>query len=125
MAQFQVITVWWPDGWEPNDPLDVPNCMWQAGEQTAEEPMSLEQALATVRGLNRQNMAHPGAVWHAVGVVEDGSALSDDCGDSAEQFEDASGRSIRLLRPRGSGKGDCSHCPAHAFPCAAENGEQG
>ena len=26
MTQYQVTAVWWPEGWEPRSPLDVPNC---------------------------------------------------------------------------------------------------
>ena len=30
---YKVTAIWWPDGWEPDSPLDVPNCVWQAEGQ--------------------------------------------------------------------------------------------
>ena len=40
MAGYLVATVWWPDGWEPVTPLDVPKCLAWARQQTA--PGSLD-----------------------------------------------------------------------------------
>lgn len=102
MNEYQVASVWWPDGWEPSGPLDVPRCIGWASEQTTSPQLSYEQAVATVQGLNRQNMEQPGATWYVVANVgEEGGGLQ------------------AIHHPDG-GKGDCSHCPAHAFPCASE-----
>ena len=30
MAEYLVTAIWWPDGWEPNTPLDVPKCLSHA-----------------------------------------------------------------------------------------------
>lgn len=111
MPQYQVTAVWWPEGWEPRSPLDVPNCLARAPEPCAISPaMDCKRALAAARGLNRQNMDHPGVTWYVVTEVE-------------EETDRAAGadRPLRALGPvEGSGRGDCSHCPAREFPCSAE-----
>ena len=72
MADYVVTSVWWPDGWEPTTPLDVPKCLSPVQEQTAGGRMTYQQAVATVRGLNQQNMDHPGTSWFVVAKVKDG-----------------------------------------------------
>ena len=71
--------------------------------------MSYEQAVATVRSLNRQNMDHPGVTWHVVakakGQVE--------AGEETIGFE----RLEVMQAAEGGGQGDCSHCPAEHLPC--------
>jgi hypothetical protein len=115
MAAYLVTTVWWPDGWEPKTPLDVPTCLAQAREQVANEPLSYEQALAIVRGLNQQNMDHPGATWHVVAGVKGPWVLPADGGPA---MIDA--RQVEVVAvPAGGSRGDCSHCPAKSFPCAS------
>jgi hypothetical protein len=99
MAEYQVAAVWWPDGWEPSSPLDVPRCIGWAGDQTAAPKLAYEQALATVQGLNRQNMEQPGATWYVVASAGEGG--------------------LQAISHKDGGTGDCSHCPAHAFPCAS------
>jgi hypothetical protein len=107
MCDYQVATVWWPDGWEPNSPLDVPNCIGWVPQPAASPRMSYEQAVAAVRGLNRQNMDHPGTTWRVV---------------AAEGEPAPEGQTLQVVYPQeGGGRGDCSHCPAHSFPCATEN----
>lgn len=32
---YKVTSIWWPEGWEPKSPLDVPNCVWQARRAAA------------------------------------------------------------------------------------------
>ncbi len=104
MADYVVATVWWPDGWEPTTPLDVPKCLAEARETTAGARMTCQQAVATVRGLNQQNMDHPGANWFVVAKVSDEPA----------------GR-LEVVQPaEGASRGDCSHCPAHHLPCATD-----
>ena len=108
MAGYLVTSVWWPDGWEPNTPLDVPKCLSPAREQIACEVVTYQQAVATVRSLNRQNMDHPGATWHVVAKLPEGppTAVIDT-------------RRLEVVQAvEGGGSGDCSHCPAHHLPCA-------
>jgi hypothetical protein len=117
MTQYAIVPVWWPEGWEPTDPLDVPTCLAPAGADLAAAPrMSLEQALAALRGLNRQNIEYPGAKWHVLGETGEASALA------ALQTVQVAGpagtvEELRLLAPlSGGSRGDCSHCPAHHLP---------
>ena len=114
MAAYLVTTVWWPDGWEPSTPLDVPKCLAQAREQVPNEPLTYEQAVATVRGLNQQNMDHPGATWYVVAMVK-GQPVSP--ADGGRAMINAGQLEVVEL-PEGASRGDCSHCPASSFPCA-------
>ncbi len=116
MADYVVASVWWPDGWEPTTPLDVPKCLSQAREHSGGERMTYQRAVATVRGLNRQNMDHPGATWHVVAKLRD---AADGAATGPSATIDA-GR-LEVVQPaEGGTSGDCSHCPAHHLPCATE-----
>lgn len=109
MPQYRVTAVWWPDGWEPCSPTDVPNCIAASPEDGPAKPViSLDRALATVRGLNRQNMDHPGAHWYVVAEA-----------DSPAESSGGGLQSLRVVRP-GEGRGDCSYCPAAGFSCAPD-----
>ena len=109
MAEYLVTAIWWPDGWEPITPLDVPKCLAHARKEAACHWMSYEQAVATVRSLNRQNMDHPGATWHVVATVKGEAAVGEETID-ADRLE--------VVTPAADGgRGDCSHCPAEHLPC--------
>ena len=69
-VRYRVLAIEWPDGWEPDSPLDVPNCVWQAQEPTGDVMRDYAHAEAAMLGLNRQCMDHPGATWHVVVAVE-------------------------------------------------------
>jgi hypothetical protein len=91
--------------------LDVPNCLARAPQAGPPTPRTdLNEALATVRSLNRQNMDRPGSAWYV--VAEAGGAAPETA---------AADQPLRVVRNlEGSGSGDCSYCPASSFPCAAE-----
>src|SRR5271169_3131851 len=91
----RVTAVWWPDGWEPCGELDV----------------------ATVRGLNRQNMAHPGQTWYVLCEADEPAAAAGPVGIEA-LLAGAAEPPLRVIFPAGSGPGDCSHCPAQGHTCA-------
>ncbi len=117
MAGYLVATVWWPDGWEPVTPLDVPKCLAWAREQTPRELLTYQQAVAAVRGLNQQHMDHPGTAWHVVAKIKDESDVPADRGPAT-----IDSRRLEVVPSvEGSGRGDCSHCPAHHLPCATES----
>ena len=120
MSDYVVATVWWPDGWEPQTPLDVPKCVGLTGEQVSGDFLTYQQAVATVRGLNQQNIDHPGATWYVVAAVKGDSPSATVCrcceGTSATI---EAGRLEVVESHSGGGRGDCSHCPASQFPCAA------
>ena len=118
MGGYQVTAVWWPDGWEPRDPLDVPRCIRPARRAEDGGPrMDYRQAVAAVHGLNRQCLDHPGSTWYVVSEADDVPAVA---GRGIEAVLTAAAeRPLRVLFPEGGGRGDCSHCPAgHAQPCA-------
>lgn len=115
---YKVTAIWWPDGWEPNSPLDVPNCVWQAHDQHGGEPLSYPQAEATVLGLNRQCIDHPGATWHVVVAVENEAVSRIVSYDPSGIETTTEVRRMHVIRPEQGSHGDCKHCPAHAFECA-------
>ena len=115
---YKVTAIWWPDGWEPESPLDVPNCAWQTQGPAGGQWFSYPQAEATVLGLNRQCMDHPGTTWHVVVAVENEAVsrlVSYDPGGTETTVEV---RRMHVIRPEQGGHGNCSHCPAHEFQCA-------
>ena len=115
---YVVTAIWWPDGWEPHSPLDVPNCVWQSEGRAGGEWFSYPQAEATVLSLNRQCMEHPGRTWHVVVAVESEPVSRTVSYDSAGTEATTEVRRIHVVRPEQGGHGDCMHCPAHDFPCA-------
>jgi hypothetical protein len=115
---FKVTAIWWPDGWEPTTPLDVPNCVWKSQESTGGECFSYPQAEATVLGLNRQCMDHPGSTWHVITAVENEAISRTISHDSAGTETTVEVRRMHVVRPAQGGRGECAHCPAHELPCA-------
>jgi hypothetical protein len=115
---YVVTPIWWPDGWEPHSPLDVPNCVWQAQGQAGGELISYPQAEATVLSLNRQCMEHPGRTCHVVVAVENEAVSRTISYDPTGAEGMTEVRRIHVIRPQQGGHGECSHCPAHAFQCA-------
>ncbi|MBN1394216.1 MAG: hypothetical protein JW959_04280 [Pirellulales bacterium] len=115
---YKVWPIWWPDGWEPNSPLDVPNCIRRTGEQPKAQVLGYPQAEATVLALNRQCMDHPGTTWHVVAAVENEPLSQTIVRDASGAETISEVRCIHVLRPSEGGRGDCSRCPAGLFPCA-------
>jgi len=119
---YKVTAIWWPTGWEPASPLDVPNCVWKSQGGGSQEPMSYPQALARVRGLNRQSMDQAGTMWYVVIAVENEPVSQTVSYDPSGTETTVEVRRLHVVRPEeGSGKGDCSHCPAHSFDCAKQD----
>ncbi len=116
--RYQVNTIAWPEGWEPGGPLDVPNCVWQVPGRAPAAPLGYPKAEATVQALNRQCIDAPGTVWHVVVAVENEPLSRTVSYDASGTEATVEVRRIHVIRPDRGGTGDCSHCPAHAFPCA-------
>ncbi|MCE5266823.1 MAG: hypothetical protein LLG00_02925 [Planctomycetaceae bacterium] len=114
---YRAVPIDWPEGWEPNTPLDVPNCVWQAREQPGGESLDYAQAEATVLALNRQCMIHPGAAWHVVVATENEPTSRTVSYDPAGTETTTEFRNSHVVRPEGGGHGDCSHCPAAVVSC--------
>jgi hypothetical protein len=115
---YRVAPIWWPEGWEPHSPLDVPNCVWQAHQRQGGQWYSYSQAEAIVLGLNRQCIDHPGATWHVIVAVESEPIARTVSYDSAGTETVTETRQIHVIRPEQGGHGECTHCPAHDFQCA-------
>jgi hypothetical protein len=93
---YKVTAIWWPTGWEPESPLDVPKCRGscrlsvdscqtqkpttdneqlqtdnrQLPTDNCPKPLSYAQAMAIVCGLNEQAMRHASTMWYVVIAVE-------------------------------------------------------
>ena len=116
---YKVAAIWWPTGWEPESPLDVPRCVWKAEGDIDPRPLSYPQATAIVRGLNEQAMRHAGTMWYVVIAVENEPVSHTVSHDASGTETAVQVRRLHVVRPEeGGGSGDCSHCPAHSFDCA-------
>jgi hypothetical protein len=118
---YKVAAIWWPTGWEPSSPLDVPNCVWRAQGEIDRDRLTYQQALAIIRGLNQQSMNHAGTLWYVVVAVENEPITQSVSYDPAGTETVVEVRRLHVVRPESGGKGDCSHCPAHSFSCAQED----
>ncbi len=115
---YKVMALWWPDGWEPNSPLDVPNCVWQSQGQTGGQWLTYSQAEATVRSLNQQCLANPSTTWYVVTAVENEAISQTTSYDPSGTETTVEVRRIHIIRPKEGGHGECAYCPAGTFPCA-------
>lgn len=115
---YRVAPIWWPDGWEPQSPLDVPSCVWQAKNPTDAQWLTYPQAEATMLGLNRQCMSQPGGTWYIVVAVENEPVARTVSCDPAGTETTVEVRRTHTIRPLAGGYGDCAHCPAGTLPCA-------
>ena len=121
-VNYRVAAIWWPAGWEPQSPLDVPNCVWEARAEVDQDRLSYPQALAVVQGLNRQCMNQPGSMWYVLVAVENEPLSQTVSYDPAGTETTVEVRRMHVIRAQeGGGKGDCSHCPAHSYPCAQDD----
>jgi len=115
MLQYHILSIWWPEGWEPRGPSDVPNCAWQTELEPLEplplaRPMGREEALGTVRALNRQVIDSAADRWYLVAAVESESPPSESGQETCR---------VSIVRPESdSGRGDCTACPGHDLECA-------
>lgn len=116
---YKVASVWRPEGWEPNSPLDVPKCLNRAEGEPDADAMPYAQALQTIRGLNQQSMDWAGTLWYVLVAVEREPVSETISYDPAGTETTTRVRRLHVVCPESGGRGDCSHCPAHAFPCAA------
>jgi hypothetical protein len=115
---YKVTAIWWPEGWTPHTPLDVPNCVWQDQGRVTGQWLNYDQAETTVRALNRQCMDNPGTTWYVVVAVENEAISQTISYDPSGLETTVEVRRLHVIRPKEGGSGDCVHCPAHDFPCA-------
>ena len=120
-VSYKVTAIWWPQGWEPESPMDVPHCVWKAQGDIGREQLSYRRALATVRSLNRQCMTQAASTWYVLMAVENEPVSHTISCDPAGAETTVEVRRLHVVRPEPAGHGDCSHCPARAFECARED----
>ncbi len=122
---YKVAAIWWPTGWEPKSPLDVPNCVWRAQGEPTDNLVTYQEALATVQSLNHQGMNQAAARWYVVMAIENEPISHTVSLDPSGTETTVKVRKIHLVRGDEGGYGDCSHCPAHSFDCAKADLEAG
>ena len=106
-----------PEGWEPAGPHDVPNCIWKADSGAQGGEMSLAQAVDTMRALNRQSMDLADTSWFVPVAVENEPLEESITYDAVGKETVRRMRRLEVIRLAEGGRGDCSYCPAHDFPC--------
>lgn len=116
---YRVAAIWWPEGWEPRSPLDVPRCVWRAQGHTHPDPLSYERAVAVVSGLNQQGMDQAGPLWYVLVAVENEPLSQTVTYDASGMETTVQVRRLHVVEPAEGGRGDCSYCPAHSLPCAS------
>lgn len=116
--RYKVAAIWWPTGWEPKSPLDVPNCVWRAQGEPNDEAVPYPQAVATVQSLNHQGMNFAATRWFVVMAIENEPISHTVSLDPSGTETTVKVRKIHLVRPDSGGQGDCTRCPAHSFDCA-------
>lgn len=115
---YKVTAIWWPEGWEPASPLDVPNCVFRAQSAVADETLTYQEAVARMISLNRQSMDLAGTMWYVILAVENEPLSQTVSYDPAGTETTVVVRRTHVVTPENGGHGDCSHCPAHSFQCA-------
>lgn len=118
---YKVAGVWWPDGWEPQSPLDVPNCAWRTQGEVTDQRLTYPQAQAMIQGLNQQSLDRLSPIWYVIVAVENEPISQTVSYDPAGTETTVQVRRLHVVRPDRGGHGDCSHCPAASFPCARED----
>jgi len=117
--RYQVVGIWWPLGWEPQSPLDVPNCVWRAQGAPAGENLDYPRAAAVARALNQQSLDQGATTWYVVLAVENEPLSQTISYDAAGMETVVQVRRLHVVRPEArSSSGDCSYCPAQSFDCA-------
>jgi len=118
---YKATTVWWPEGWEPESTLDVPNCVFKAPGEMGQERLTYPEAQARVRALNQQSLDQAANVWYVVVAVENEPISCTVSRDSAGTETTTAEHRLHVIGPdTDGGQGDCSHCPACKMDCASE-----
>jgi len=114
---YKVVALVRPESWEPGSPWDVPNCIAKADRQGAGVELSRRQALATMWALNQQSIDQTDTTWFVAVAVENEPCAESIRYDPAGHDTVVETRRMHVMFPPTGGRGDCSCCPARAFPC--------
>lgn len=115
--RYKIASIWWPAGWEPVSPLDVPLCICRTQGVLQEEQLTYQQALATLQALNQQAMDRATTTWYVMMAVENEPVSRTISYDPAGLQTTVEIRRLHVAQPAEGGHGDCSHCPARALDC--------
>ncbi len=121
-VEYKVAAIWWPTGWEPQSPLDVPNCVWRAEGETEHSRLTYAQAVAVVRGLNQQSQNVQATLWYVIVAVENEPLSQSVSYDPAGTETTVQVRRLHVVRPEEGGRGDCTYCPAQASTAPRQRG---
>ncbi|WP_347246562.1 hypothetical protein [Thermogutta sp.] len=116
--RYKIASIWWPAGWEPTSPLDMPLCICRTQGTLQEDQLSYEQALATIQALNQQAMDRASTMWYVMLAVENEPVSRTISYDPAGLQTTVEIRRLHVVQPAGGGHGDCSHCPARSLDCS-------
>lgn len=120
--EYRIASVWWPAGWEPEDPLDVPNCVLHAHSDPAAEPGDFDRASAIVRALNQQCMDQTSPFWYVMVAVEAEPLSRTITFDPSGVETIVEVKRFHVVRTDPEhGRGRCDYCPAREFDCANQN----
>ena len=109
---YKVTAIWWPEGWEPKSPLDVPNCIWQSQGRSGGQWLTYPQAEATVRSLNQQCIDNPSTSWYVIIAVENEAVSQTISYDPSGVETTVEVRRIHVILPQ-----EGSHGDLHSLPC--------
>lgn len=115
--RYKIASIWWPAGWEPLSPFDVPLCVSRTQGTLQDELLTYDQALATMKGLNQQAMDRASTTWYVMIAVENEPVSRSISYDPAGLQTTVEIRKIHIAMPEEGGRGDCSHCPARGLDC--------
>ncbi|MGQ9771090.1 MAG: hypothetical protein ACUVQG_11095 [Thermogutta sp.] len=115
--RYKIASIWWPPGWEPVSPFDVPLCVCRTQGTLQEDLLTYEGALATMKALNQQAIDRASTLWYVMIAVENEPVSRSISYDPAGLQTTVEIRKIHIAQPAEGGRGDCSHCPARGLDC--------
>ncbi|MBX7167424.1 MAG: hypothetical protein K1X74_13930 [Pirellulales bacterium] len=67
---YRLVHIHWPEGWQPESPLDVPTCSWRDQSDTSGE-YGFDEAIEAARSLNEAHLLEPSFErWTMVVAIE-------------------------------------------------------
>jgi hypothetical protein len=115
--RYKIASIWWPAGWEPVSPFDVPLCVCRTQGTLQEDLLTYDQALATMKALNQQAMDRASTLWYVMIAVENEPISRSISYDPTGLQTTVEIRKIHIAQTAEGGRGDCSHCPARGLDC--------
>ncbi|MHB1037540.1 MAG: hypothetical protein ACYC35_26835 [Pirellulales bacterium] len=116
--RYKLAAIWWPEGWAPSSPSDVPNCVWRAHAEIGQEQMAYPEAARKARALNKEGMEKSSTIWYVVIAIENEPVSGTVAYDHSGVETTTEVRRLHLVRLEAEGgAGSCAACPARPFDC--------